>query len=150
LLACCSETRWDSGALSSDLDAHIRPCLPACLPACLPPARLPPACLVTYPPAHRPTYLPCFPSPLQGEVLIKGEPRRGLISDDDTSDKLKVGLVFQVSGRCRVGVGVDAGGRVGVGGRVGLQGRVSVVVQAVVWCAARLRLPLGGRARRCK
>ena len=33
---------------------------------------------------------------LQGEVLIKGEPRRGLISDDDTSDKLKVGLVFQV------------------------------------------------------
>jgi hypothetical protein len=29
-------------------------------------------------------------------VLIKGEPRRGLISDDDTSDKLKVGLVFQV------------------------------------------------------
>jgi ABC-type transporter Mla maintaining outer membrane lipid asymmetry ATPase subunit MlaF len=34
--------------------------------------------------------------PGQGEVLIKGEPRRGLISDDDTSDKLKVGLVFQV------------------------------------------------------
>lgn len=33
---------------------------------------------------------------LQGEVLIKGEPRHGLISDDDTSDKLKVGLVFQV------------------------------------------------------
>lgn len=36
------------------------------------------------------------PPLLQGEVLIKGEPRRGLISDDDTSDKLKVGLVFQV------------------------------------------------------
>ena len=33
---------------------------------------------------------------LQGEVLIKGEARQGLISDDDTSDKLKVGLVFQV------------------------------------------------------
>lgn len=33
---------------------------------------------------------------MQGEVIIKGEPRRGLISDDDTSDKLKVGLVFQV------------------------------------------------------
>jgi len=33
--------------------------------------------------------------PDQGEILIKGEPRRGLISDDDTSDKLKVGLVFQ-------------------------------------------------------
>ncbi|KAL4440000.1 hypothetical protein ABPG75_003001 [Micractinium tetrahymenae] len=33
--------------------------------------------------------------PDKGEVLIKGEPRRGLISDDDTSDKLKVGLVFQ-------------------------------------------------------
>lgn len=33
--------------------------------------------------------------PDRGEVLIKGEPRRGLISDDDTSDKLKVGLVFQ-------------------------------------------------------
>lgn len=28
-------------------------------------------------------------------MLIKGEPRRGLISDDDTSNKLKVGLVFQ-------------------------------------------------------
>jgi hypothetical protein len=35
-------------------------------------------------------------APDKGEVLIKGEPRRGLISDDDTSDKLKVGLVFQV------------------------------------------------------
>lgn len=33
--------------------------------------------------------------PDRGEVLIKGEPRKGLISDDDTSDKLKVGLVFQ-------------------------------------------------------
>eukprot|EP00887_Chlorella_sp_A99_P000596 scaffold17.g596.t1 len=33
--------------------------------------------------------------PDRGEVLIKGEPRHGLISDDDTSDKLKVGLVFQ-------------------------------------------------------
>ncbi|KAL4423431.1 hypothetical protein ABPG77_005383 [Micractinium sp. CCAP 211/92] len=33
--------------------------------------------------------------PDKGEVLIKGEARRGLISDDDTSDKLKVGLVFQ-------------------------------------------------------
>ncbi|PRW33090.1 TRIGALACTOSYLDIACYLGLYCEROL chloroplastic isoform B [Chlorella sorokiniana] len=33
--------------------------------------------------------------PDKGVVLIKGEPRRGLISDDDTSDKLKVGLVFQ-------------------------------------------------------
>lgn len=41
---------------------------------------------------------PCPPA--QGEVLIKGEPRHGLISDDDTSDKLKVGLVFQV--RCQV------------------------------------------------
>lgn len=33
--------------------------------------------------------------PDRGEVLIKGEARQGLISDDDTSDKLKVGLVFQ-------------------------------------------------------
>lgn len=33
--------------------------------------------------------------PDSGEVLVKGEPRQGLLSDDDTSDKLKVGLVFQ-------------------------------------------------------
>jgi ABC-type transporter Mla maintaining outer membrane lipid asymmetry ATPase subunit MlaF len=33
--------------------------------------------------------------PDQGEILIKGEARRGLLSDDDTSDKLKIGLVFQ-------------------------------------------------------
>jgi ABC-type transporter Mla maintaining outer membrane lipid asymmetry ATPase subunit MlaF len=33
--------------------------------------------------------------PDAGEVLIKGEPRRGLLSDDDTSNKLKIGLVFQ-------------------------------------------------------
>lgn len=33
--------------------------------------------------------------PDKGEVLIKGEPRQGLLSDDDTSNKLKVGLVFQ-------------------------------------------------------
>lgn len=32
---------------------------------------------------------------MQGEILIKGEARRGLLSDDDTSDKLKIGLVFQ-------------------------------------------------------
>eukprot|EP00889_Picochlorum_renovo_P007282 jgi/Picre1/34312/NNA_001785.t1 len=30
-----------------------------------------------------------------GEILIKGEARQGLLSDDDTSDKLKLGLVFQ-------------------------------------------------------
>jgi ABC-type transporter Mla maintaining outer membrane lipid asymmetry ATPase subunit MlaF len=34
-------------------------------------------------------------APPQGEIWIKGEPRRGLLSDDDTSGKLKVGLVFQ-------------------------------------------------------
>lgn len=33
--------------------------------------------------------------PDQGEIFIKGEARRGLLSDDDTSDKLKIGLVFQ-------------------------------------------------------
>lgn len=33
--------------------------------------------------------------PDEGDVLVKGEPRRGLLSDDDTSNKLKVGLVFQ-------------------------------------------------------
>jgi ABC-type transporter Mla maintaining outer membrane lipid asymmetry ATPase subunit MlaF len=33
--------------------------------------------------------------PDSGEVLVKGEARQGLLSDDDTSDKLKVGLVFQ-------------------------------------------------------
>lgn len=33
--------------------------------------------------------------PDSGEVLIKGIPRQGLLSDDDTSDKLKIGLVFQ-------------------------------------------------------
>lgn len=33
--------------------------------------------------------------PLQGEILIKGQARQGLLSDDDTTDKLKVGLVFQ-------------------------------------------------------
>jgi ABC-type transporter Mla maintaining outer membrane lipid asymmetry ATPase subunit MlaF len=33
--------------------------------------------------------------PDSGQVLVKGEPRQGLLSDDDTSDKLKVGLVFQ-------------------------------------------------------
>ena len=33
--------------------------------------------------------------PDAGQVLVKGEPRQGLLSDDDTSDKLKVGLVFQ-------------------------------------------------------
>lgn len=33
--------------------------------------------------------------PDSGEVLIKGEARRGLISDDDTTHKLKIGLVFQ-------------------------------------------------------
>ena len=33
--------------------------------------------------------------PDEGQVLVKGEPRRGLLSDDDTSDKLKIGLVFQ-------------------------------------------------------
>eukprot|EP00890_Picochlorum_soloecismus_P003762 jgi/Picsp_1/4387/NSC_01893-R1_atp-binding cassette superfamily len=31
----------------------------------------------------------------QGEILIKGEARQGLLSDDDTSDKLNIGLVFQ-------------------------------------------------------
>lgn len=33
--------------------------------------------------------------PDEGEIFIKGEARRGLLSDDDTSDKLKIGLVFQ-------------------------------------------------------
>lgn len=33
--------------------------------------------------------------PDSGEVIIKGEPRHGLISDDDTTHKLKIGLVFQ-------------------------------------------------------
>ena len=33
--------------------------------------------------------------PDHGEILIRGEARRGLLSDDDTSDKLKIGLVFQ-------------------------------------------------------
>lgn len=33
--------------------------------------------------------------PDKGEVLIKGEARKGLLSDHDTSDQLKVGLVFQ-------------------------------------------------------
>ncbi len=33
--------------------------------------------------------------PDAGEIIIKGRPRQGLLSDDDTSDKLKIGLVFQ-------------------------------------------------------
>ena len=33
--------------------------------------------------------------PDSGEILIKGEARQGLLSDDDTSDKLNIGLVFQ-------------------------------------------------------
>jgi len=33
--------------------------------------------------------------PDSGEILIKGVARQGLLSDDDTSDKLKIGLVFQ-------------------------------------------------------
>jgi ABC-type transporter Mla maintaining outer membrane lipid asymmetry ATPase subunit MlaF len=33
--------------------------------------------------------------PDSGQVLIKGEARRGLLSDDDTTHKLKLGLVFQ-------------------------------------------------------
>lgn len=36
-----------------------------------------------------------MPAHLQGEVVIKGKVRQGLLSDDDTSDQLKVGLVFQ-------------------------------------------------------
>ena len=32
---------------------------------------------------------------VQGEVVIKGHVRQGLLSDDDTSESLKVGLVFQ-------------------------------------------------------
>ena len=34
-------------------------------------------------------------TPDRGSVLIKGVPRKGLSSDDDTTDKLKIGLVFQ-------------------------------------------------------
>lgn len=33
--------------------------------------------------------------PDAGEIIIKGRARQGLLSDDDTSDKLKIGLVFQ-------------------------------------------------------
>ena len=33
--------------------------------------------------------------PDAGQIIIKGRPRQGLLSDDDTSDKLKIGLVFQ-------------------------------------------------------
>jgi len=33
--------------------------------------------------------------PDAGQILIKGRARQGLLSDDDTSDKLKIGLVFQ-------------------------------------------------------
>lgn len=33
--------------------------------------------------------------PDAGEIVIKGRARQGLLSDDDTSDKLKIGLVFQ-------------------------------------------------------
>jgi ABC-type transporter Mla maintaining outer membrane lipid asymmetry ATPase subunit MlaF len=33
--------------------------------------------------------------PDSGEVLIKGRPRRGLSADDDLSDALRIGLVFQ-------------------------------------------------------
>ena len=55
----------------------------------------------------------------QGEVLIKGAARQGLISDDDTSDKLKVGLVFQV-GRAWVRGTAHPLGRPGVVGWVGL------------------------------
>jgi len=33
--------------------------------------------------------------PDSGEVVIKGRPRLGLLADDDTSSRLKVGLVFQ-------------------------------------------------------
>jgi hypothetical protein len=81
---------------------------------------------------------------LQGEVLIKGEARQGLISDDDTSDKLKVGLVFQVG----LGLGLDYPGwslacllvcfpahllawRAGLGG-AGL-GRNALRVISLVW-----------------
>lgn len=34
-------------------------------------------------------------APDKGEVVIKGHVRQGLLSDDDTSESLKVGLVFQ-------------------------------------------------------
>lgn len=33
--------------------------------------------------------------PDSGEVIIKGRPRLGLLADDDTSSRLKIGLVFQ-------------------------------------------------------
>lgn len=34
-------------------------------------------------------------APDRGEVIIKGRARNGLLSDDDTSDMLRIGLVFQ-------------------------------------------------------
>ena len=107
--ACCSPTgcaargRADGPrAFAGRAAAHGGRCAsrdPAALPACRPDWGHPAAAAAA--------------AGLQGLVMIKGEPRRGLISDDDTSDKLKVGLVFQVGGRWRARVGGWLAGRPG-------------------------------------